>query len=189
MSPATAAAPKLEVPEAAAWRALSPEELFDTFNTWVQARGLQLYPAQEDAVAELADGHHVIMSTPTGSGKSMVALAAHFFALTRGERSVYTAPIKALVSEKFFSLVEVFGPANVGMVTGDSAVNAQAPIICCTAEILANESLRDGEEADVGPVVMDEFHFYADPHRGWAWQVPLIELGAGSGLRAEPSSC
>ncbi|MGO1522122.1 MAG: DEAD/DEAH box helicase [Nesterenkonia sp.] len=174
----------MEVPEAAAWRALSPEELFDTFNTWVQARGLQLYPAQEDAVAELADGHHVIMSTPTGSGKSMVALAAHFFALTRGERSVYTAPIKALVSEKFFSLVEVFGPANVGMVTGDSAVNAQAPIICCTAEILANESLRDGEEADVGPVVMDEFHFYADPHRGWAWQVPLIELGAGSGAQS-----
>ncbi|MBB3666825.1 superfamily II RNA helicase [Garicola koreensis] len=177
MSPSTAvAAPILEVPETAAWRPLAPEELFEAFNAWVNARGLQLYPAQEDAVAELADGHHVIMSTPTGSGKSMVALAAHFFALTRGERSVYTAPIKALVSEKFFSLVEVFGAANVGMVTGDSSVNAEAPIICCTAEILANEALREGADADVGPVIMDEFHFYADPHRGWAWQVPLIEL-------------
>ena len=177
MSPTTTApAHKLEVPEAAASGPLSPEELFEAFNAWVQTRGLTLYPAQEDAVLELADGHHVIMSTPTGSGKSLVALAAHFFALTRGERSVYTAPIKALVSEKFFSLVEVFGAANVGMVTGDSAVNAEAPIICCTAEILANESLREGAAADVGPVVMDEFHFYADPHRGWAWQVPLIEL-------------
>ena len=60
--------------------------------------------------------------------------------------------------------------------TGDASVNADAPIICCTAEILANIALRDGADADVGQVVMDEFHFYADPDRGWAWQVPLIEL-------------
>ncbi|WP_022872245.1 DEAD/DEAH box helicase [Nesterenkonia alba] len=158
------------------WGLPSEDELIAAFDTWVQSQGLQLYPAQEDAIIELAAGHHVIMATPTGSGKSMVALAAHFFALSRGERSIYTAPIKALVSEKFFSLVEIFGAENVGMVTGDSSVNAQAPIICCTAEILANEALRDGSAADVGPVVMDEFHFYADPQRGWAWQVPLIEL-------------
>lgn len=154
----------------------SPEELFDAFSSWTKAQGLTLYPAQEDAVLELADGNHVIMATPTGSGKSMVATAAHFLALSRGQRSVYTAPIKALVSEKFFSLVEIFGAEKVGMVTGDSSVNADAPIICCTAEILANEALRDGKEADVGPVIMDEFHFYADPQRGWAWQVPLIEM-------------
>lgn len=174
MSPA----PQLEKLETPGWGTPTPEELFAAFNEWVQSRGLELYPAQEDAVLELADGHHVIMATPTGSGKSMVALAAHYFALSRGERSIYTAPIKALVSEKFFSLVEVFGAAQVGMVTGDSSVNPQAPIICCTAEILANEALREGTEANVGPVVMDEFHFYADPHRGWAWQVPLIELGS-----------
>ena len=115
-------------------------------------------------------------STPTGSGKSLVAAAAHFAALAAGRRSFYTAPIKALVSEKFFALCDIFGPANVGMMTGDASVNAAAPIICCTAEMLANIALRDGAEADVGLVMMDEFHYYADPDRGWAWQVPLIEL-------------
>ncbi|GAB3843953.1 DEAD/DEAH box helicase [Nesterenkonia populi] len=169
------APPKLEK-LSVSWGAPGPEDLFAAFESWVSLRELSLYPAQEDAVAELAEGHHVIMATPTGSGKSMVALAAHFFALSRGERSVYTAPIKALVSEKFFSLVEVFGAENVGMVTGDSSVNSDAPIVCCTAEILANEALREGPQANVGPVIMDEFHFYADPHRGWAWQAPLIEL-------------
>ena len=121
-------------------------------------------------------GSNVILSTPTGSGKSLVATGAHFTALANGQRSYYTAPIKALVSEKFFALCEVFGPANVGMMTGDASVNAKAPIICCTAEILASIALRDGADADVGQVIMDEFHYYADPDRGWAWQVPLIEL-------------
>ena len=121
-------------------------------------------------------GSNVILSTPTGSGKSLVATGAHFTALANGQRSYYTAPIKALVSEKFFALCEVFGPANVGMMTGDASVNAKAPIICCTAEVLASIALRDGADADVGQVIMDEFHYYADPDRGWAWQVPLIEL-------------
>ncbi len=118
----------------------------------------------------------MILSTPTGSGKSLVAAGAHFSALANGQRSYYTAPIKALVSEKFFALIDIFGAANVGMMTGDASVNAKAPIICCTAEILASIALRDGADADVGQVVMDEFHYYSDPDRGWAWQVPLIEL-------------
>ncbi|GAA1819187.1 DEAD/DEAH box helicase [Nesterenkonia flava] len=177
------ARPKLTVPTTDAGTPTG-EDLYDAFTSWAESQGLQLYPAQQDAILELAAENHVIMATPTGSGKSMVALAAHFFGLARGQRSIYTAPIKALVSEKFFSLVEVFGAENVGMVTGDSAVNAEAPIICCTAEILANEALRDGTEANVGPVIMDEFHFYADPHRGWAWQVPLIELRAEPGRRS-----
>ncbi|WP_416210658.1 DEAD/DEAH box helicase [Nesterenkonia sp. HG001] len=172
------AAPRLDAlrPAPSEGDAPDPSQLLEAFTDWAAQRGIALYPAQEDAVLELADGRHVIMATPTGSGKSLVATAAHFFALSRGERSVYTAPIKALVSEKFFALVEIFGAENVGMVTGDSAVNAHAPIICCTAEILANEALRDGAQAEVGPVIMDEFHFYADPQRGWAWQVPLLEL-------------
>ncbi len=118
----------------------------------------------------------MILSTPTGTGKSLVATGAHFAALARGQRTFYTAPIKALVSEKFFALISVFGAENVGMLTGDAAVNAQAPIVCCTAEVLANIALREGADADVGQVVMDEFHFYSEPDRGWAWQVPLLEL-------------
>src|ERR1700728_4086173 len=153
-----------------------PDEVFDAFAGWAKRRGLALYPHQEDALIEIVSGANVILSTPTGSGKSLVAAGAHFAALADGRRTYYTAPIKALVSEKFFDLCEAFGPSQVGMMTGDASVNAEAPIICCTAEVLANIALRDGAEADLGQVVMDEFHFYADPERGWAWQVPLLEL-------------
>ena len=153
-----------------------PDEVFEAFEGWAGVQGLRLYEHQEEALIELVSGANVILSTPTGSGKSLVATGAHFAALSAGQRTFYTAPIKALVSEKFFALCDAFGPASVGMLTGDASVNADAPIICATAEILANIALRDGAEADVGQVVMDEFHFYADPERGWAWQVPLIEL-------------
>ena len=153
-----------------------PDALFDAFAAWAQAQGLTLYPAQQEALIEVVSGSNVILSTPTGSGKSLVAVGAHFTALAQGRRTFYTAPIKALVSEKFFALCATFGADKVGMMTGDASVNADAPIICATAEILANIALRDGAAADVGQVVMDEFHFYADPDRGWAWQVPLLEL-------------
>ncbi|GAA3806370.1 DEAD/DEAH box helicase [Cellulomonas soli] len=152
------------------------DALYAAFTGWAADQGLSLYPHQEESLLELVTGAHVIVSTPTGSGKSLIAAAAHFVAFAQGRRTYYTAPLKALVSEKFFALVEAFGSANVGMMTGDSAVNPTAPIICCTAEILANLALRDGDAADVGQVVMDEFHFYSDPQRGWAWQVPLLEL-------------
>ncbi|BCN83474.1 DEAD/DEAH box helicase [Prescottella equi] len=155
---------------------VDPDALFDAFTSWTNDRGLQLYPAQEEALMELVSGANVILATPTGSGKSMVALGAHFFALAEGRRTFYTAPIKALVSEKFFALCEVFGADKVGMMTGDASVNSSAPIICATAEIVANLALREGTGSDIGQVVMDEFHFYSEPDRGWAWQVPLIEL-------------
>ncbi|GGG69230.1 helicase [Corynebacterium pelargi] len=160
-----------EVPES-----LLDESIFDAFLAWTRQRGISLYPAQEEAALGVLANDHVILSTPTGSGKSMVAIAAHFFAMARGKRSFYTAPIKALVSEKFFALCEVFGPEQVGMMTGDATVNGSAPIICATAEIVANIALRDGVRADIHQVVMDEFHYYSDPDRGWAWQVPLLEL-------------
>ena len=153
-----------------------PDELFASFAAWADECGTPLYPAQQDALIELLGGANVILATPTGSGKSLVATGAQYAALAAGARSYYTAPIKALVSEKFFALCAVFGGGNVGMLTGDAAVNADAPIIACTAEILANIALREGAQADIGLVVMDEFHFYGDPDRGWAWQVPLLEL-------------
>lgn len=179
-----------------------PDELYSAFEEWAgEDLGLRLYPAQEEALLGLALGSNVILATPTGTGKSLVAQGAHFFALAEGRRTVYTAPIKALVSEKFFDLVGVFGAERVGMVTGDTSINPDAPILCCTAEILANLALRDGNleggasagagsGADVAggdsaggiggigggitQVIMDEFHFYAETDRGWAWQVPLL---------------
>jgi len=153
-----------------------PDAFVGSFDDWARESGIRLYPAQEEAVLELVLGRHLVLSTPTGTGKSLVAVAAHAAALAQGKRSWYTAPIKALVSEKFFALVDTFGAANVGMVTGDSSVNSDAPIICCTAEILANLALREGAATDADVVVMDEFHFYSDPERGWAWQVPLLLL-------------
>src|ERR1700742_2027118 len=153
-----------------------PDAVYNAFAEWAKGQGVSLYPHQEEALIEVVSGANVILSTPTGSGKSLVATGAHFYALANHQRTFYTAPIKALVSEKFFALIDTFGARNVGMMTGDASVNASAPIICCTAEVLANIALRDGAEADVGQVIMDEFHYYADPDRGWAWQVPLIEL-------------
>ncbi|SER44376.1 DEAD/DEAH box helicase [Corynebacterium cystitidis] len=152
------------------------EAIWDSFIAWTRDRGITLYPAQEEASLAVLAEDNVILATPTGSGKSMVANAAHFVALARGQRSFYTAPIKALVSEKFFALCEIFGAENVGMMTGDATVNGNAPIIAATAEIVANIALRDGKHANIDQVVMDEFHYYSDPDRGWAWQVPLLEL-------------
>ncbi|WP_371152522.1 DEAD/DEAH box helicase [Buchananella felis] len=155
---------------------VSEEALADAFASWAASTGRPLYPHQEEAFFEVLAGSHVIAATPTGSGKSLIAASTHLYSLARDDRTYYTAPLKALVSEKFFELVNLFGAANVGMLTGDTAINADAPIICCTAEILALAALREGPQLDVGTVVMDEFHFYADPQRGWAWQVPLLCL-------------
>ena len=154
----------------------STDDVLDGFVQWAGDQGLDLYPHQEEAVLELLAGANVILGTPTGSGKSLVALGAHLAALADGRRTWYTAPIKALVSEKFFALVDVLGAETVGMLTGDASVNPDAPVICATAEVLAMTALNEGADADVGQVVMDEFHFYADPDRGWAWQVPILEL-------------
>lgn len=164
------------VPEPGEPRNLSEEDILDRFFQWVKSQGMTPWPHQEDAILSLVSGNHVILSTPTGSGKSMVALAMHFIALCTGRRSYYTAPIKALVSEKFFDLIGQLGAERVGMITGDTHINTEAPVICCTAEILANQALREGEGADIGCVAMDEFHYYGDPDRGWAWQVPLLTL-------------
>src|SRR6478672_9952506 len=154
----------------------SSDVILDAFLGYVAARGLDLYPAQEEAILELLAENNVILDTPTGSGKSLVAEAAHFHALVRGERSFYTCPIKALANEKFFALARTFGAENVGLMTGDATVNRDAPIICATAEVLANIALAEGTRADVDIAVLDEFHYYADRDRGVAWQIPLLTL-------------
>ena len=158
------------------WPDIDPEEALELFLEWTARRGIELWPHQEDAALALAAGDHVILGTPTGSGKSLVAQWLCFLAICTDRRAYYTAPIKALVSEKFFQLVDILGKDNVGMITGDSTINTSAPVICCTAEILANDALREGENADIGCVAMDEFHYYGDSDRGWAWQVPLLTL-------------
>ncbi|MDH4066132.1 MAG: DUF3516 domain-containing protein, partial [Acidobacteriota bacterium] len=156
--------------------AVSSDDLLGRFLDYTAGRRLALYPAQEEAVLALLDDRNVILNTPTGSGKSLVASAMLFAALARGERSVYTCPIKALVNEKWMNLCRDFGPERVGLSTGDATVNREAPILCCTAEVLANIALREGRDADVQHVVMDEFHYYADRDRGVAWQTPLLTL-------------
>jgi superfamily II RNA helicase len=155
----------------------NPDELLSRFLKYIEDQQLTLYPAQEEAVLSLFNGDNVILCTPTGSGKSLVALALHFLSAATGRKSYYTCPIKALVNEKFLALCRVFGPEMVGMSTGDATVNGDAPIICCTAEILSNIVLREGPSALAHDVIMDEFHYYSDRDRGVAWQVPLLILG------------
>src|SRR4051812_16330460 len=170
-------APALSAPLAPLSGAPGSDAILDRFLAVMAERGVELYPEQEEAILELFAGRNVVLNTPTGSGKSLVAAAFHFLALCSGQRSVYTCPIKALVNEKFLALCRDFGPENVGMMTGDASVNPQAPVLCCTAEILMNIALAGGPRAaTVKAVIMDEFHYYSDGDRGTAWQVPLLTL-------------
>ena len=175
-APAALVAPPPPAPLAPLPGRPDADTVLDRFLTVLGERGLSLYPEQEEAILELFAGSNVVLNTPTGSGKSLVAAAFHFRALCAGERSVYTCPIKALVNEKFLALCRDFGPENVGMMTGDASVNPQAPVLCCTAEILANIALHRGAESDIRAVIMDEFHYYSDAERGYAWQVPLLTM-------------
>lgn len=171
MSTKDAAPPLAPTPESRA----SGDAAMDRFLAVMASRGMDLYPEQEEAVLELFGGANVILNTPTGSGKSLVAAAFHYKSLCAAGRSVYTCPIKALVNEKFLALCRDFGPENVGMMTGDASVNIDAPVLCCTAEILANIALCGGARCDaIDAVIMDEFHYYSDAARGTAWQVPLL---------------
>ena len=175
-TPDARAQPPLAARIARGDESLPADAILDRFVEHVAELGFDPYPAQQQALLELFSERHVILATPTGSGKSLVALGLHFKALCEARRSFYTAPVKALVSEKFFALCDAFGPERVGMLTGDASINRDAPIVCCTAEVLANMSLREGAALDAPYVVMDEFHYYADPERGVAWQVPLLVL-------------
>ena len=153
-----------------------PMDVVDAFGAWAAESGRPLYPHQEEAALALAMGEHVVLATPTGSGKSLVAMAGIALALNAGRRAVWTAPIKALVAEKFFDLVDLLGAEQVGLATGDASINPDAPVLVCTAEVLANHALTTGAASEYGFACLDEFHYYAERDRGWAWQVPLLEL-------------
>ena len=154
-----------------------PDEVLDTFTAWASAKGLRLYPAQEDALISVLAGDHVIVNTPTGSGKSLVALGAHLAALAGARRSWYSAPIKALVSEKFFDLCARARDRQRRHADRRRLHQPGAPrSSAARPRYWPTWPCAMGETAPVDQVVMDEFHFYADPDRGWAWQVPLIEL-------------
>jgi superfamily II RNA helicase len=156
--------------------AADADEVLERFEAWTTDQGISLYPAQEEAILTLLSGANVIMATPTGSGKSLVAVAAHAQALARGAAQLVHRADQGPGQREVLRARRIFGAEQVGMLTGDAAVNPAAPIICATAEVLANHALRDRELADIGLVVMDEFHFYTEPDRGWAWQVPLLLL-------------
>ncbi|MBW2715997.1 MAG: DUF3516 domain-containing protein [Deltaproteobacteria bacterium] len=151
-------------------------EILDLFVDWLAEAGFDPYPHQEEAFIEIMAGRHVVLNTPTGSGKTLVAMAMHFKALCEGAQSFYTCPIKALASQKFFEFCDLFGADRVGMLTGDASINHDAPLICCTTEVLANMALREGARAPIGYVVLDEFHYFGDRDRGVAWQIPLLLL-------------
>ncbi len=152
------------------------DAVLDAFLGYLAESGIEPYEHQETAILELFAGRNVVLNTPTGSGKTLVALAMQFRAVCQGRRCYYTVPVKALANEKFLDLCRLFGPEQVGMITGDATVNPSAPVVCCTAEILAILALRDGPAAAVDDVIMDEFHYYSDSERGAAWQVPLLTL-------------
>ena len=171
MSPATLGD---RLPDAAG--KVPPDVILERFLDWVAGLGFELFPAQEEALLEVMAGRHVVLDTPTGSGKSLIAMAMLWKGLCEGRTGFYTAPVKALASEQFFRMCNEFGAERVGMLTGDASINPKAPIVCCTAEVLANMALRQGADLPVDYVVMDEFHFYSDPERGVSWQVPLITL-------------
>lgn len=151
------------------------DAVYDALLAWHKSHDITLWPHQEDAILELFDGNHVILSTPTGSGKSLVAQALSILGFVQSRKVYYTAPIKALVSEKFFDAVRIFGAKNVGMITGDILLNSDAPLIFCTAEILAIDAVG-GSIPPHSAIIMDEFHYYGDRERGWAWQTPLLSL-------------
>ena len=152
------------------------DEILVGFYEWLEDRGIAPYPAQEEAFMEIASGYHVILQTPTGSGKSLVAICAHLHSTLKRQKSVYTSPIKALVNEKYRALCSLFGDANVGLLTGDHTLNPHALILCCTAEVLSSMAANQWGRSDIACVIMDEFHYYADRQRGMAWQLPILLL-------------
>jgi len=138
--------------------------------------GIEPYPVQELAIGHIFAGRSVLVTVPTGTGKTLMAKAALHLAVGRGQRAIYTTPLRALTEEKFRELSSDFGEANVGFATGDYKVNREAPIQVEVAEILWNRIVADKHVCPAEIVVMDEGHYFNDPERGYVWEQSIIGL-------------
>ena len=146
------------------------------YDQFLWSKGLQPYAVQEQAITAIFAGKSVLVTVPTGTGKTLMAKAALFRAFQRGERAVYTTPLRALTEEKYRELCADFGDGNVGFATGDYKINREAPIQVEVAEILWNRIVADKHVAPAELVVMDEGHYFNDPERGYVWEQSIIGL-------------
>ncbi|WP_062386793.1 DEAD/DEAH box helicase [Demequina iriomotensis] len=136
-----------------------------------------LDPFQREASEAVAEGRSVLVAAPTGAGKTLVGEYAVRHAFRRGEKAFYTTPIKALSNQKFHDLERAYGPANVGLLTGDTTINPDADIVVMTTEVLRNMIYAGSSTIDrLGVVVLDEVHYLADRFRGSVWEEVIIHL-------------
>jgi hypothetical protein len=152
------------------------------YEKFLWSRGLEPYPVQELAITHIFAGKSVLVTVPTGTGKTLMAKAALHAAVGRGQRAVYTTPLRALTEQKYRELCADFGDDNVGFATGDYKVNRDAPIQVEVAEILWNRIVADKNVCPAEIVVMDEGHYFNDPERGYVWEQSIIGLDPRSQL-------
>jgi len=147
----------------------------DYRNIFVDALGFGLDPFQLEAIDAVDRNVNVLVSAPTGSGKTLVANYAIGRAFERGQRAFYTTPLKALSNQKFKELCELYGEDRVGLLTGDASINRSAEVVVMTTEVLRNMLLTESDQLlDLGLVVLDEVHYLQDPFRGGVWEEVLI---------------
>jgi ATP-dependent RNA helicase HelY len=160
--------------QAAAQRAAEAKTYLGAF---AGSLNFELDDFQREACKSLQEGRGVLVAAPTGAGKTIVGEFAIFLALQRGLKAFYTTPIKALSNQKYSELAEKYGAANVGLLTGDTTINGEAPVVVMTTEVLRNMLYADSETlSDLGFVVMDEVHYLADRFRGAVWEEVIIHL-------------
>ncbi|MFD3804216.1 DEAD/DEAH box helicase [Streptomyces sp. NPDC058619] len=160
----------------AAFRRRAAEEA-TALHPFREMYAFELDPFQIEACKALEAGKGVLVAAPTGSGKTIVGEFAVHLALQQGRKCFYTTPIKALSNQKFADLVKRYGADKVGLLTGDNSVNADAPVVVMTTEVLRN-MLYAGSQAlrGLGYVVMDEVHYLSDRFRGAVWEEVIIHL-------------
>lgn len=142
-----------------------------------QGLSFDLDTFQRDACAAVEQGRGVLVAAPTGAGKTIVGEFAIHLALAQGKKAFYTTPIKALSNQKYNDLVAVYGEDAVGLLTGDTSINSEAPVVVMTTEVLRNMLYADSDTLDnLGFVIMDEVHYLADRSRGAVWEECIIHL-------------